>query len=679
MCLNNIKAKIGNPYNYKKGRSNASVKDIIVAKQVLKRTIDIFLINSYFKEQQMIPTESYFKEKLKRISGGNLGLLLIILLLSVSIFSKDTPIKVRSGAKKNDKIVLKASESDSIPKFIDSIIGDRPKLTGGIDQDVIVEETFLPWIDKEDSLKSISQLNKRIDALINRYDNRRTRIGVAVYSLDRGEFIYERKADDLYTPASTTKLFTVMSAFYLKGDNGTIDTELYTNGYLDMDTVLMGDLFIRGQGNVFLEGEHIKTLAKRVSDMGIRKIDGNIYIDEGFFDGKTDRFKYSGDADVVQKLPPIRPLILNNANLKLEIEAGAVIGEPVDYSFKPSSTVFIAENKATVKGSRTRGDKLMPEEINKDNAKGTIRSEYIYNSGDQVFGDKSPHENLGQTIDIAVRSRKTYKKSGVTVTQVIAQDTIQKYKISGAMSTNRSTVFQYPIKDMQRVIAGTLEYWLENDGIEITGQIGEKSVNEYKSNRVTRIAKHGFPLLEMAMPVNKKSNNFTAEQMFKFNGAHRDSLNNYEGAREVFLEMLDSLDIECEGCRLNDGSGLSRRGLVKPRAMVELLVASTKPPFTDKLRQTLAIAGVDGTIRKRMRKTKAKENLIAKTGTLRNVSALAGFVTTMDGETLAFSILSNGPSPHKYKKMEDRIGDLLASFFYTGPDGKRESSRKTVK
>lgn len=535
-----------------------------------------------------------------------------------------------------------------------------PKLSGGISDEIIIEETFLPWINTQDSIRSIDKLRAQLDGIIRKYSNRRTKIGVAVYSMDREEFIYEHKSEQLYTPASTTKLFTVMSAFYLRGDNGTIDTELWTNGYMDMDTVLIGDLFIRGQGNPFLEGKHIQTLADRVRDMGIRRIDGNIYIDEGFFDGKTDRFKYSGDADVVQKLPPIRPLILADANLKLEVQAGDIVGDPVEYYFYPNSSVFEADNTAKVSASRSRGQLYVTDPVT-----GDIAVDTGGRLVEERFGD-SPYQDFA-----GKRYRKNQSKRGVKVSQVLLKDTIQKYKINGSLPSGQIALFQYPIKDMQEAIAGTLENWLFEYGIDVEGVIAYKSINDYEENRVVRLGYHGFPLVEMAMPVNKKSNNFIAEQMFKFVGGNRNNDNNYEGSREVFVEMLDSLDIECKGCRLNDGSGLSRRGLLKPRAMAELLVASTKPPFTDKLRKTLAIAGVDGTIRKRMKNTKAQNNLIGKTGTLRNVSALSGFVNNQDGETYVFSILSNGSSPYKYKRMENEIGEALAEFYYTDGSGKR--------
>ncbi|MEY2720148.1 MAG: hypothetical protein RLZZ273_1514, partial [Bacteroidota bacterium] len=93
-----------------------------------------------------------------------------------------------------------------------------------------------------------------------------------------------------------------------------------------------------------------------------------------------------------------------------------------------------------------------------------------------------------------------------------------------------------------------------------------------------------------------------------------------------------------------------------------LLKSIAMQPWAQEFKSTLAIAGSDGTIRKRLTGTYAAHNVHAKTGTLRNVSALAGYVVTRDGEPLAFSFISNGNSVSSYKYTEDMAALILASF-----------------
>ena len=93
-----------------------------------------------------------------------------------------------------------------------------------------------------------------------------------------------------------------------------------------------------------------------------------------------------------------------------------------------------------------------------------------------------------------------------------------------------------------------------------------------------------------------------------------------------------------------------------------LLTAVAEQPIEEPFVESLPVAGVDGTLRNRMRDTDAADNLRGKTGSMTHVSALAGYVRTRDGEELAYAILLNGFSEGSFKDLEDRIGTRLAEF-----------------
>jgi D-alanyl-D-alanine carboxypeptidase/D-alanyl-D-alanine-endopeptidase (penicillin-binding protein 4) len=96
-----------------------------------------------------------------------------------------------------------------------------------------------------------------------------------------------------------------------------------------------------------------------------------------------------------------------------------------------------------------------------------------------------------------------------------------------------------------------------------------------------------------------------------------------------------------DGFIVRDGSGLSRYNVVSPETIVRVLDAMRRGPHFRVFHDALPIAGVDGTIRTRMRGTPAANNVHAKTGTLNMVRAMSGYVTTRDGRTLLFSLLAN--------------------------------------
>jgi D-alanyl-D-alanine carboxypeptidase/D-alanyl-D-alanine-endopeptidase (penicillin-binding protein 4) len=125
-----------------------------------------------------------------------------------------------------------------------------------------------------------------------------------------------------------------------------------------------------------------------------------------------------------------------------------------------------------------------------------------------------------------------------------------------------------------------------------------------------------------------------------------------------------------DGAVLEEGAGLSRKNLVTPDAIVQLLVHMDRQPEAAAFRSLLPVAGMDGTLRQRMAGGAAQGNLRAKTGTLRGTHALSGYVTSAGGERLAFAILRNNyhylagtkPQPPTPPADLDAVGELLALF-----------------
>lgn len=111
---------------------------------------------------------------------------------------------------------------------------------------------------------------------------------------------------------------------------------------------------------------------------------------------------------------------------------------------------------------------------------------------------------------------------------------------------------------------------------------------------------------------------------------------------------------------LGDGSGLSRTDRAAPREVVDLLRGVSAATYFTPFDKSLAIPGTDGTLKSRMRGTKAAQRCRAKTGTLSNVSALSGYCTTADGRLIAFSILNNKVWPGNARAAQDRIVKTIA-------------------
>jgi len=119
-----------------------------------------------------------------------------------------------------------------------------------------------------------------------------------------------------------------------------------------------------------------------------------------------------------------------------------------------------------------------------------------------------------------------------------------------------------------------------------------------------------------------------------------------------------------DGFAVRDGSGLSRHDYVSPRTIIHVLDAGRQLPDFKVLYDALPIAGVDGTIRNRMKGTPAEGNVHAKTGTLDKARSLSGFVTTADGRMLLFSALCNNyvVPTRRVDQVTDALGARLAAL-----------------
>lgn len=132
---------------------------------------------------------------------------------------------------------------------------------------------------------------------------------------------------------------------------------------------------------------------------------------------------------------------------------------------------------------------------------------------------------------------------------------------------------------------------------------------------------------------NQRSNNVYADTLFKFIG----------GFRSV-RSLLSQIGIDPNSYRLSDGSGLSRKNVATPRALVEILRAMYYSPNRDTFYASLPVAGISGTLKNRLRNTTATGTVYAKTGTLWGVRALSGYLIHPDEGVMVFSILANNSS-----------------------------------
>jgi D-alanyl-D-alanine carboxypeptidase/D-alanyl-D-alanine-endopeptidase (penicillin-binding protein 4) len=180
------------------------------------------------------------------------------------------------------------------------------------------------------------------------------------------------------------------------------------------------------------------------------------------------------------------------------------------------------------------------------------------------------------------------------------------------------------------------------------------------------------PMRDLVAAFMKPSQNLETDLIFGYIGERRRTATTPAGrtteelAVAALREFLQAQAVPAEEVRFEEGSGLSRNNLTTANATVALLVRMAQHPAAADFLAALPVAGVDGTVRSRMKGTPAEGNVRAKTGSLRYANTLSGYVTTAAGERLAFSVMLNRntgqPAGRTARDELDEVAVLLAGF-----------------
>jgi len=175
-----------------------------------------------------------------------------------------------------------------------------------------------------------------------------------------------------------------------------------------------------------------------------------------------------------------------------------------------------------------------------------------------------------------------------------------------------------------------------------------------------------LPMRNIIPALMKPSQNQIAEILLKTIGLERGGMGTADSARKIVGQQLLAWGVQPDGFVIRDGSGLSRHDLVSPETLVRVLDRIQQDTAFAVYYNAMPIAGVDGTLKDRMKGTPAEGNVHAKTGSISAARSLSGYVTTSDGERLIFSILANNwttPSS-AVTGIADQIAAALAAYRY---------------
>ncbi len=403
-------------------------------------------------------------------------------------------------------------------------------------------------------------------------------------------------ADVSVNPASTMKLVTTYAALEMLGPTHQWKTEFYTDGTLN-NGVLQGNLYLKGGGDPKLNMEKLWLLMRDLRANGVQTVTGDLVLDRSHF--------------VQPQLP-----VFN--------DDGGDVNKP--FLVKPDS--LLVNLKALRFIARNDGGKVLVS------VEPPIASIRIDNQVKALNSNKCTGD---------VRYNPTTQADGMTVT------------VTGQLGNGCSSQTYLSLLDHPTYAAGAVRaIWSELGG-SIQGQ--NRVAEVPKSARL--LARAFSPdLVEVIRDINKYSNNTMAQQLFLSLGAQfRTDADgdDAKAAQRVVRQWLAKKGITAPHLIMENGSGLSRAERVSAREMASLLQAAWKSPYAAEFISSMPLTGMDGTMRKRLKRTAMTGEAHIKTGTLNTVRAIAGFSRDINGNTWAVVAILNDPRPWGASSVLDQV------------------------
>ena len=438
----------------------------------------------------------------------------------------------------------------------------------------------------------IDSLSRELDRIFAAPSFDRMQWGVLVRSLASGQVLYERNASKLLMPASNMKIVTLAAAAERLGWDYTWTTTVAPAGRVE-GGVLNGDLVVRGTGDPTINGRsgEATVVFQKWADLllasGLRRIDGRIVGDASAFDDEELGAGWAWDDMAFDYSAPVSALQFNEDVARIVVKPGVVEGAPAGIELIPAESGLVVDNRV------------------------------VTGPGDRA----------------ALSLRRLPGSDRLTVSGSIGR--LAKEAVRLAAVDGPSAYFARAFR--QVLIAR---------GIDVTGPAVDARGLAVKPvlDGVTPFFVHRSPpLSEAARVLMKVSQNLYAETFLKTIGAAAGEGGNTESGQKEVVKVLQGWGIAPEEYVLADGSGLSRYNYLTPHMLVTILEQVHRDPrHRDAFAATLPIGGEDGgTIARRFKGTRAAGNVRAKTGSLANVRALSGYVASLDGEPLVFSIIAN--------------------------------------
>ncbi len=405
--------------------------------------------------------------------------------------------------------------------------------------------------------------------------------GLSVYNLTKQSYVYQYNPNIPLIPASNMKVWLSAAALDQLGEDYQFKTEVYVKGKISDEGQLNGDITVKAYGDPSFTTDNLQSFADRLEELGIRSINGNLIMDETFFDSKRLGSGWMWDDEPYDYSAQISAFALNRNIITYTMTADQPVGQLTTIKMSPKNDYMTIDNRVVITDATTRS----------------------------ITADRPLAENT-----------------------VIFKGTMEK----------RATVYSVSrtMEEPALFVGNVLKHQLLDKGITFhrNSQV-VKGVLDKKSELVG--THRSAPLAELTAKLNKPSDNLYAEMFLKTLGAEIRDEGSAEAGAKVVADVMKKAGVTVD-FHQEDGSGLSRYNWITADQMTKLLSYASTQRYATALKESFPIAGVDGTLSSRMRNTAAHGKVYAKTGSMNGVNGLSGYVTATNGDQFAFSILLNG-------------------------------------
>jgi len=439
----------------------------------------------------------------------------------------------------------------------------------------------------------------------------KAKVSAIVLEADSGKTLYARDDKTPMNAASNVKIVTTASALSLLGPEYRWRTTVAVVGPLSGPPLpaggeVSGDLYLRGSGDPTLSTEDLNALVGELVALGLHKVRGALVIDDSLFTGGYVPPAYEQKNDSTASRTASSAASLDGNVVGVTVIPGPSAGAPARIVVDPPSPYFTIAGRVVTAASGPAA----PAVDTKEDGQHT-------------------RVNVAGRIRLGAEPRTIYRR----------------------------------VANPSLFVGQTLRQMLERRGITIGGAV---HVGAAPAQGLRVLATHdSAPLAVVVQDLNKRSNNFAAEQLLRTMGAEIGGRpGSWDKGLKAVARYLAGVGIKAGTYQMTNGSGLYDSNRFSAAQIATILRAASHDfRISAEFLASLAIAGTDGTIAHRMGATLAERYVRAKTGTLANVSCLSGFAGSPGHLPLVFSILVNDvPNPVDARRAQDRIAEILVAY-----------------